>query len=393
MTPRERMMALVAMHVLFVFGGGLLGYQFILRPMKTAETRTITALDEVGKDQNQLDELETALPRLELMKKMSLPADPVFASFAYGAELEKMLRASDFAAGKLDIARKEADRSSTTTTKKPPYQRLLYDVKASGDLASLVAFLDKFYATPLLHRIRTLKIDRPVTTTAQQGKTDLNITLSIEALIVDGAEKRDTLLPAGVTVPKRLARTDEQYASIAGRDIFYGPPPPPVRISTETGEPKVEVELADCIHLDEITIGDKGSVASLYDVLNNRRYMIQIDTDGTINVNQYYYIKDRKKLLDFGKELVITDDQDKTVMKYNAVRIDATRLVLESEDTFFTLHIGGKMSDVKELKPAEAKAMGLPVKEKKDDKKEKDKKDDKKEKDKKDEATGEPAGK
>src|SRR5262249_52768843 len=215
---------------------------------------------------------------------------------------------------------------------------------------NFVAFLDKFYDAPLVHRIRTLKIDRPLASVNASRQNELEFNLSIEALIVDGAENRKTLLPEGVKSPHKKARSTAQYASIAGKDIFYGPPPP--SIPTSFTGPQLEVALEDCIHLDLIDIGPEGPTASLYDVLNNKRYIIKRDAAGGFDVRTYWYLKTAKKLDDFGKELVIKDDKGEVVMEYKVIRIDATQIVIESEDTFYTLHVGESIKRVEELKTA-----------------------------------------
>ena len=52
MTKRERTMALTAMLLLFVFGGGLVAYQFFLQPMKSADKRIISLSGEVEAKEN-----------------------------------------------------------------------------------------------------------------------------------------------------------------------------------------------------------------------------------------------------------------------------------------------------------------------------------------------------
>src|SRR5262249_24765036 len=138
-----------------------------------------------------------------------------------------MLKMSDFAVDKTTVIPKPLEnRSAVPASKRPPYTRLSFEIVAHGDLISIVDFLDRFYRLPLLHRIRNLRITRPLTVAPGQMQLELDFTVTVEALIVDGAEKRDTLLPKGVTVPPRSVRTSSQYASIAGRDIFFGPPAP-----------------------------------------------------------------------------------------------------------------------------------------------------------------------
>src|SRR5262249_41586357 len=87
-------------------------------------------------------------------------------------------------------------------------------------------------------RVKTLQIQKPAT--PRQHPDDLDINLSLEALILDSApldkEERDLLarkqlLPPDVPALPRLARQSSQYASIAGRNVFLGPPPRPRRRS------------------------------------------------------------------------------------------------------------------------------------------------------------------
>src|SRR5262249_10849435 len=197
------------------------GYQFYLRPLRSADGRLLTLSDELAKQQKAFDELQAAQPRLKQMKRISLPADPDLAQREYLDELNRMLRNSEFPVESIVITPKPRDTRAANVppSKRLPYTTLRFDVDAQGELMSLVDFLDRFYRTPLLHRIRTMSVQRPVTVTPQQRQNELKINLTIEALIVDGAEKRETLLPRDLKdaeKPKREARTTAQYASIAG---------------------------------------------------------------------------------------------------------------------------------------------------------------------------------
>lgn len=361
MNARERRMAVVALAAIFVFLGGFLGYQFILRPLKTTENRIRSLQDDVEKNERAKQELLVSMPRLKQMRKLSLPADVDMARREYEAELGKMLRSAEFAVGSYSVNAKPLENRTTAASKKPPFVRLVFDIQTRGELVNIIDFLDRFYRTPLLHRIRTLSLVRPVTATTRQRTNELDINISIEALIVDGAEKRETLLPKDTTI-KRLARESAQYASIAGKDIFFGPPPPTPTMPVDD-RPKVEVDITEFVVLDEITHDDRGPSASLYDAYNNRKYAIRGKSDGSFSVSTYWYVKDKKKTEAFGKELGILDEAGDPLMSFQIVRIGVTDIVLMAEDRYFRLQIGTKVSEMPELKKDQLKAMGIAVKE------------------------------
>ena len=47
--------------------------------------------------------------------------------------------------------------------------------------------------------------------------------LTIEALVLEGAENRKTLLPSENVQKEILAKSSRNYAAIAGKNIFLGP--------------------------------------------------------------------------------------------------------------------------------------------------------------------------
>ncbi len=367
MTPRERILALGAVAMIVVFGGGVLGYQFVLRPLQQKEKAAQTLKDEIEKGDMALMEFTKNRPRLELAKKESLPADVELARSKYVEELIRLLRTSDFPDSGQEsssVNSKPPEKiASVPGAKKPPFQRLQFDVQCHGEETSLIDFLDRFYRTPLLHRIRTLTINK--SSTARAGVLD--VTMLIEALIVDGAEKRDTLLPAGVEPLPRLARAKDVYATIAGRNIFFGLAAPDV--PTTVRNPETKVDANEWIRLDGITLDSRdGDDATLYDAFNDRKYFIHRSKGGFVTVKKYMFAKNRKITEDFDAEgnLVFKDDDGEVTKSYKIVRIDATELFLEAEGLYYRLHIGWNL---KELRPisseAELKQFGLPVKVKK----------------------------
>jgi hypothetical protein len=357
------------MVMIFLVGGGVLAYQFYFRPIRTAENRLHSLADEMGKSEKQLADLEAAKPRLAQMKKLSLPADVAFARQAYVSELEKMLRLSEFATDPVVSSKEPTAQTSVPLAKRQPFTRLQFDIQTHGELANLVDFLVRFYNTPLLHRIKTLSIVRPLTSTQPQRANDLDITISIEALIVDGAEKRTTLLPKdGFEKPKQLARTSSQYATIAGHNIFFGPAP-------QVFQPKKTTDaIGEYIVLDGIWHDESGSGASIYDAYNNRLYEIHSKGKDSFEVKRYMYLKNKKELVNTSKNLVLLDDLGAPMETYRVVRIDAGDLILDYQGAYYRLHVGWRTDDAKEISAAEAKALGLSPLSGKGDEKEEEKK-------------------
>jgi hypothetical protein len=352
MSGRERRLVVLLLLFIFVGGGGFFGYKFYYQPSVQRAATTKTLRTAVGENELKLLAIQKDKQRQAIYKKLSLPADVSFSRREYSNKLVEMLRASDFANSAFSVLPKPADtRTNVTASKKPPFTRLEYLIQAHGDLSSFVDFLDRFYRLPLLHRIRTVRLQR--TTGSRQNELDINLT--VEALVLEGAEKRTKLLPEGVKVTDKLARTTTQYASIAGRDVFFGPPPPAPREE----RPVSQIDVLEWITLDELTHSESGSTASLYDPVNNYRYQIRRRDDGSHSIEVLYYVKERKRVLYSEKELALRNDLNEAAARFEVVRIDATDIILKSKEKYYSLHIGGRVRDVRELSSSQLKTLGL----------------------------------
>lgn len=388
MNQRERVLAIVLLGVIFVGGGSLAAYLFYYRSLNSANLRQQKFEKDVAANNNKLKDLEASMPRLQQMKKLSLPADVNLAQREYGAEIGKLLRNANFEGEKFTITAKPIEkRELVPINKRLPYTRLYFVIQATGELTNIVQFLDSFYRLPLLHRIQSISIVRQATgaltgrptggdrrqpgrgAPTDERKNELVFNATVEALVIDGAEKRTTLLPKDVKPLERLARTKEQYVSIAGRNIFYGPPPSAATDGKDK-KPRSQVDVTEYVVLDEITHDpDRGVQASLYDAYNNHKYAIKQLNDGSFLVNTYYYLKDVKKRLNIGEELEIVGDTGETQIVFKIARIDATDLVFQEKATgkYYRLHIGLPIQQAKALSASEAKAIGLQVAVNKDD--------------------------
>src|SRR5205823_6656854 len=121
-----------------------------------------------------------------------------------------------------------------------------------------VNFLEKFYKTPILHSIKMIDVHKPITNTGPQRPNELDITLAIEAAILDNAEKRQTLIPEK-SDPHLLASKPREYVSIAGKNIYFGNPPK----STGPQRPASDFDPTTQIRLCQITHDQRGPRAVL----------------------------------------------------------------------------------------------------------------------------------
>lgn len=379
MKQREKTMALVLIVLMTVVLGGLVYFQYYASQVRALDTRQRTLDDDADNANLELAKISTAAGRLGQAKKLSLPADVAASKRDYNLYLEKQLRDSGFpkAAPPTIVLKQSELRAATPAAKRPPYTKLTYDVRGSGNLQSLVEFLDRFYRTPLLHRIRSLTLTRPQTVTRGQDKESLDILITIEALILDGAENRKTLIAADLKkedFPNRLAHSTSQYAMIAGNNVFFGPYVPPSLPSEE--RVKKDSKFLSFVQFNVATIDDNGVKAQLYDHYHQNFYVIRKRPTATsYRIDTYEQVKGRKIRGDVGEEsLTIKDGNGTEYHKYKVLRVDLGDIFLEEAGTRYRLHVGDMLSQAVKLTDAEAKLFNLPATGKQNEKKEPEKK-------------------
>jgi hypothetical protein len=395
MTTRERRMSIVILAVLGTAGIAFGAYSFILAPLDKAKADYARLDGEVTDRLVRIAKIKNRQADLDRWKKMSLPADAaatkpgsdspapvvgparpgsgpdakaVLASREYEEELSKMLRASGYDAGAVTVIPKAPDAKTTPqlANKKPIYMRLLFTVEAKGDLASLVDFLGRFYKLRLLHQIRNLTITKPLDASRSSGpgaapSTDLTANMTIEALVLDTAEQRKTLLPdKPVDVPPLLARDEKQYAMIAGKNVFFGPPPPPPAAPRTE---KTSLDITPYVRLNGITSGPNGLEATLWDGYHNRDYKISSKSVGDYRVEATYTLSGRKRTDSerSGSTLSLKDADGTVSDQWQIVRIDPREVVLRDDAAgkYFALHLGTSLSEMKLLSKDELAARAI----------------------------------
>lgn len=358
MNSRENRMAIFLAGFILVAVIGFFGYQFYLSPMRQRETQIANLQHDIEEREARVAAIQAQRPKLEKLRKISLPANIDHARREYGEEIEKMLRASGFEAGSFSVLPKQPETrtSPAFANKKPIYTKLPFTVTAKGDLASIVDWMDRFYKMRLLHQIRNLTITVPVgsDSNARRGQNDLDITMTLEALILDNAEQRKTLMPEKpVDLPPVLARPERQYASIAGKNIFYGSQ------QREATAQRPAVDVSPYVKFDGVSHEAGEATATLFDQYHNHDYQIRPTSSGGFNVEVSYYINGRKRQLRKGPTLQLQDSTGEVKWIGEIVRIGDRELILRDEDQYYRLHIGESLADMLPLKAAEVKALGI----------------------------------
>jgi hypothetical protein len=344
---RERFLSITLLGVVILGVGGFTANALLLEPI-WQRSRDKEALEkEIQTKRERVDQILAQRPRLERDRALSLPADVDTARREYEVYLRELLRKSGVATGSALVTAKQADAHAVPTlpNKEPIYSRLEYTLQLHSGLDGLVKFLQSFYHAPLLHRIKTLSIRRSTTTNPGQA-AELETSLTVEALVVNGAGNRPTLLPGieprllvidtltalrrgpsglglalwgagptGPVGPRTLAVPARDYLAILHKDVFMGP---------STSNRSEEVEVVRQVFLNSITDNGKGFEAGLYDRYNNDRQRIMVST----GFDTFRVFKD-------GEALV----------RGKVVRIDEKDVLVQVEGKYYNMHIGQSLGE------------------------------------------------
>ena len=328
MNARERTLAIILILLMVGAAGGAGFWQLILTPYRKNEQEIAKIRKEIADLGAQKLQVEEQARVYETKtRKMSLPADFAFARKEYSHLLSSLLRKADFETAETKISSKDPSTTQVPLIgpKKPAYTKLDFDVTVKGNLTSLVDFLYNFYRQPLLHQIVRFTIVKPSGGRGRAG--DLDITLLVQAIVLDKAEDRSVLLAtvpsvtllgggsASLAYNKRsidglgspftaadvLARVGDraahrgvtplqEYSRIASKNIFFGPPIVPKK-EKESPEPKTrEIDLSPYLKLISVTHDDYGAgQAVIFDFYRKDYYEMEQDRKGDIRIVKYYY--------------------------------------------------------------------------------------------------------
>lgn len=380
MTVRERFLAMGVIGFITLAGVGLMVSQFIVGPLKE-RNRSIGKLeDDIADKRGKILTIQAEKPKMELWRKQSLPADVNLARLEYEKFLRELFRQSGYEGSSVSVIPKPVDTRNGLLTAPGPGKKesagtiLPFAVEAQGELGDLVDFLERFYRTPLLHEIKSMNITRPLTPLANLGaplglrspqtpKNELKAVMNIEALVLREADARNQLLPgldrqmAGVDLvttlcngpaalalvpwavgpigplgPGALAVPTRQYASIAGKDIFYGPP-----AAEQVAE---QVDATEHVYLTDITYNGRWE-AFLYDRYNNSKTRLRASAGFD--------------------SFRIRNSKGETLAQGKIIRIDDRDLIFLSGEKYYSMHIGQNLEEVLRhpLAAVQLKELGL----------------------------------
>ena len=324
MTAREKKL-LGIVGVLGLIALGYAAYSMVLNPIQRDRAEQTRLLEEYAEKDEQLNKMIADLKRLPTAKKRSLPADIDVAKREYEAALSYLLRSNGVPAGFTIVPKDAADVRSIPDIgpKRPAYQRIGYDIRMQKvDLPTITKVLKAYYDLNLLQQITTLDIKRVEKEGSSGGfarrggdRADLEVTLHTEAIILDGAENRRTLLPVPIgfaaaggiggyqavlhlpeagrgiktqQFPSVLAAGAREYLAMEARDVFHGPLPPPAPPPAKPETPEnvfkkaPPEDIAPYIRLNAITTSSTGvREAVAWDTATNNYYEFNLRDEDT----------------------------------------------------------------------------------------------------------------
>jgi hypothetical protein len=375
MTRREKVMATTLIVVMTVLGGGLLFHLFVYQPISEAREELANereklqkAQDQLAKQGGQIKDILQADPRLSQWKKISLPPRNPEAKkkgvsleeqqkahlsrlgVAYERYLSTLLRENGF--GDVVVSPRTVDKRANPIlkAKEPVYEKLAFGVTGRGDLEAAVRSLKAFHQANLLHSIRNLTL----TVAQQRGRVaakpgSLDMSMQVEALLVNGAEERKDLLPDKLSYPLRVLAEPEsgverKYSYMLSHNIFTGSGRTIER--SFSGDEKEAEDRKDVLSFVKLTM-------LCYDT-NKRRWAATLYDQGKggdeIKLDQR-----------IDKEFTILDHAKNSLLEGKVVLIDEKQLIFKADGKYYRMHCGDFLYPClkKEVSAQELKELGI----------------------------------
>ena len=369
MTARERVLATGVLSVVVLLGGGMLFHLFLYTPLSELQNRVATARadlktkqEELAKEQRDRERVLKLNPRLAEWRRISLPAAPKRTPEElrkgitleeskkrhlnqvqndYDQYLNNLLRRSGFNPATINITprvveNKAPSANRAAAARDPLFTRLAFTVQGRARLESLTQALEDFYKTNLLHEVRTLSVqNRPGPAGGVRGRAgELDVNMTVEALLVSGAEPRGSLTPGPDLKVRTLAEPYRTYADLGGKNIFLG--------------------TAALSRLTEDRVAVLGEVRLTTLAHNGRRWEAYLYDQGKGGAEKRL---NALTVTDF----TIKDKYGTAVLEGKVVLIDAKQMVFLSEGKYYRLRCGDFLYPAVEhpLTESEIKPLGV----------------------------------
>ncbi|MGL6076996.1 MAG: hypothetical protein ACRC8S_22805 [Fimbriiglobus sp.] len=373
MTTREKLIALllVTFMALLIVGG--LGYLLVWVPLDTANAEAAKIEQENNERKLKLETIKKDMERLKINLRRSLPTNLDIARVEYDAVVTRALKDSKIPASSISVKPKAFDVKSAPeiTPKKPAYAKIGLEITLRKvSMAQTVDFLQKYYKLNLLHQITkfTLKKadDASRETTRSFGgstsliadKSDLDVVIVTEAICMDGAENRRSLLPVSegfallggnagyqavlqsseptraltpMQLAKVLAANDRDYSMLLVKDIFHGSPPPqPAPPAPRLPEPKEDT--SPYIRITGLGVNSDGSgSAMIEDVSSKQEYVVDVswvEKKLVAEVTKYDFAKGNRRSFGSEPDLEISDSNSSTKRKFRVIGFAEEALII-----------------------------------------------------------------
>lgn len=369
--------------ILIAVGGILavafLVYYFLVDPYLKLRQQIQQVDGQIDDKFTELTLLAKSTKKLNEAQVRSLPVNPFIAKSEYSRYLNQLLTGSgvvvDFLRGTTASSPQIGNNNRFGKKKEEPvYTPVTFTVKAQAQLTELARMLDRFHNTPIMHKIKTLTMEPQKDSKGNLSKT-LDVSMTIEALIIDGASKLnntvdgidDSLIeldlltvirggPAGFAlIPYAvgptgpvarqmiaMARPNRNYQDLVLKNLFVGgsPKPPPVKEKPDPGptEPTDPIEpesppgpdLRPYIHL-VLIVEEGGERKALFynralnDYLGGKRGV--------------------QDMLGFNSFYLFNEDGSKIIMRGKVIRITQRDVIFEVDDNLYNIHVGQSLGD------------------------------------------------
>jgi Tfp pilus assembly protein PilO len=192
-----------------VFGLLLLAYagdwarSLVMAPLDNLRRKQASLKKDVENRRQELAQARQAAKELADWERQSLPSDPQIARSVYQAWLLQLV-------SRVGLSNPSVD--STQPGARGGYYSITFSLQARGTLEKWTRWLYEFYRAGHLHQIRSLSI------TPIGKKEQLDVMLSIEALVLPGADRPDRL--SDETSDRLAFERLEDYRPIVLRNLF-----------------------------------------------------------------------------------------------------------------------------------------------------------------------------
>jgi hypothetical protein len=268
-------------------------------------------VQQIRRDQVRLQQWRVlSLPGVENLPKVKGPPNPqhdrdsalLQAQDRFGTFLRDLLKKHRLAFDDIPRPRRAPTKGIPEVLPGVPvYTPLQFTVEARGKLDNLVKMLDELQKAPVLHRIRNMTLKQTASTAGKAPTEPLALSMTVEALIVNGSEKRGGALFAVAQKPMALdaalvglrmrptglsimpwgkiyaaaVTARRKYTDIALKNIFEGAPPKKEVVGLSPDQKAKEerargVAMLNSVYLTDATLIPTSARATLYNRLNEQ---------------------------------------------------------------------------------------------------------------------------